>query len=105
MHTQPNTDNVTQLKKSKVTGRKDKQNQEAVIKLSEVHDKIDNLIALHKTASEASACLNEGIKKIAEKSGLLASVVRKYVIARAGENFEEEQRKVEQLNLIFTDGE
>ncbi len=101
--TQAGSQNVTELaaKRRKFVGRKDSDNQEAVIKLSEVKDRIDYLVGLHNAAKDAGAELNDGIKAIAEKSGLLASVVRKYVVAKAGDKYEEEERKVQQLSLIF----
>lgn len=86
---------------SKAKGRKDGMGQEAVIKMAPVKENIDNLIELFTKAGEASEKLNDAIKATAEKSGLLAGVVRKFVTARAGEKFEEEKRKVEQLSLIF----
>lgn len=103
MHTQPGQANVTELAKRRKSGlgRKDSQGQEAVIKLDQVKDKVDYLVGLYKTATSASADLNDGIKAIAEKSGLLASVVRKYVVAKAGDKFEEKAREVEQLSLLF----
>lgn len=103
MHTQPGQANVTELanRRKSGLGRKDSQGQEAVIKLDQVKDKIDYLVGLYKTSSDASASLNDGIKAIAEKSGLLASVVRKYVVAKAGDKFEEKAREVEQLSLLF----
>lgn len=103
MHTQPGQANVTELAKRRKSGlgRKDSQGQEAVIKLDQVKDKVDYLVGLYKTATSASSDLNDGIKAIAEKSGLLASVVRKYVVAKAGDKFEEKAREVEQLSLLF----
>lgn len=103
MHTQTGQANVTELAKRRKSGlgRKDSDGQEAVIKLDKVKEKIDHLIKLHKTAADASDALNDGIKAVAEKSGLLASVVRKYVVAKAGDKFEEKAREVEQLSLLF----
>ena len=75
--------------------------QEAVIKMAPVKENIDNLIELFTKAGEASEKLNDAIKAMAEKSGMLAVVVRKLVTARAGEKFDDEKRKVEQLSLIF----
>ena len=86
---------------SKAKSRKDADKQEAVITMKPVKDKIDDLIALYVKAGKASDKLNDAIKAVAEKAGLLASVVRKFVTARAGEKFQEEARKVEQLSLIF----
>ena len=82
-------------------GRKDAEGQEAVPQTKPVKDRINDLIALKVKADEAADKFNDAIKAVAEKAGLLASVVRKFVNARAGEKYEEESRKVEQLSLIF----
>lgn len=86
-------------------GRKGKDKQEAVIEIAKLRQKLPELVKLKKAADEASANLNDGIKAAAEKSGLLASVVRKVVVASAGENFEEKKREAEQLSLAFEEVE
>lgn len=86
-------------------GRKGRDNQEIVIKLDAVREKVQTLIDLYKLTQETAADLNDGIKAVAESSGLLASVVRKFVVARAGDKFKEKAREVEQLSLIFEVGE
>jgi len=82
-------------------GRKDADKQEQVIKTKIIKDGIDKLVALKKAADDAATDFNDAVKAAAEKSGLLATTVKKFVVARAGENFEEAQRKVEQLALVF----
>lgn len=82
-------------------GRKDADKQEAVIKTGPIKEKIDDLVALYIKMGRAADTFNDAVKATAEKSGLLASVVRKFVVARAGEKFEEEKRKCEQLQLVF----
>ena len=102
MHTQPGQANVTELaKRRKAVGRQGTDKQEAVIKLSQVKDKIDYLVGLHRTAETASKDLHDGIKAIAEKAGLLSSVVKRYVSAKAGDRFEDKVREVQQLSLLF----
>ncbi len=86
-------------------GRKDASGQEAVIKTKELKTRIDELVKLKKAADEAAVEFNDAVKAAAEKSGLLASVVRKVVTASAGENYEEEKRKAEQLSLAFEECE
>ena len=86
-------------------GRKGRDNQEAVIKLDEVREKVQTLVDLYKLTQDTAANLNDGIKAVAESSGLLASVVRKFVVARAGDHFKDKAREVEQLSLIFEVGE
>jgi hypothetical protein len=39
--------------------------------------------------------------RVAERAGFLSSVVRRIVKAHAGEKFEEEKRKVDQLGIVF----
>lgn len=86
-------------------GRKGKDKQEAVIEAAVLKKKLPELVKLKKAADEASADLNDAIKKAAEQSGLLATVVRKVVVASAGENFEEKKREAEQLSLAFEEVE
>lgn len=82
-------------------GRKNRDNQEAVIEIAALRKMLPQLITLKNNADSAASDLNDAIKAAAEKSGLLASVVRKVVVASAGENFEEKKREVEQLSLAF----
>mgnify|MGYP001563945639 CR=1 FL=1 len=91
----------TELAISKASGRKQKDGTEDVIKVKPLKDAIDDLIVLHAKAMTARGKLNDAVKVVAEKSGLLSSVVRKLVNARAGENWEEESRKVVQLGIVF----
>lgn len=92
--------NVKKIRSGPV-GRKDKEGQEAVIKLAELRDRIDDLVLLHGRAKDARTVYGDAVKAAAEKSGLLASVVRKFVAARASEDFAEHSRKAEQLALVF----
>lgn len=85
----------------KARGRKDADKQEQVIKTKFVVDRIADLCDLYSKAQATNDKLNDAIKAVAEQSGLLAATVRKFVVARAGENFEEAERKVVQLALIF----
>ena len=87
---------------SKTTkGRRNRDKQKAVVSAEPVKARIGHLIKLHKAHATAADELNEAIKAVAEKSGLLASVVRKYVTARAGEQYEEKERGVQQLAFLF----
>lgn len=85
----------------KALGRKDADKQEKVIELKIVRDRIDELIDLHNAAADAGAKFGNAIKSTAEKSGLLSATVRKFVVARAGEEFAETARRVQQLALVF----
>lgn len=85
----------------KARGRKTKDKQEAVIKPDVLRERMGELVKLKKAADSAAVELNDAIKAAAEKSGLLATVVRKAVVASAGEDFEAKHREVEQLQLAF----
>jgi hypothetical protein len=82
-------------------GRVQPDKQEAVMSLDPVKSRIAHLVKLHHANEEAAKDLSEAIKVTAEKSGLLASVVKRYVTAMAGENFEDKQREVQQLSFLF----
>ncbi len=82
-------------------GRQDRSGQEKVIDKTKLTEKLDHLVRLHTSAKEAQKDLSDAIKAVAEKSGLLASVVRKIVVAKAGESFEEKKKEAEQLALMF----
>ena len=91
----------TQAAIRKAKGRKDDTGQEAVIKMQPIKDIITDLVDLYTKAGKASDTLNDAIKAAAEKAGLQASAVRKFVVARAGEKYEEKKRDAEQLSLLF----
>jgi hypothetical protein len=92
---------VTQT--NQVRGRRDRAGQENAIELEPIRERIEGLVALYGASCTAADEFNETVKAAAENAGLLAAVVRKFVIARAGERFAEESRKVEQLSLLFTE--
>jgi hypothetical protein len=81
-------------------GRKDG-GQEAALKAKPVKDKITHLVKLYNAAREAAEDLSNGIKTVAEEAGCNAKVLRSFVVARAGESFEEKHREVEQLAFLF----
>ena len=64
---------------------------------------MDALVKLKVRADEAAEDFAEAVKKTAEQAGLLATVVRRFVVARAGEKFEEKRRECEQLDLLFSE--
>jgi hypothetical protein len=84
-------------------GRKDRDKQEAVIEAAVVHEKILYLENLCRASISAADEFNDSIKAVAEKSGLMASVVRKYVVARVSDKVEDKRRESEQLSLLFTE--
>jgi len=82
-------------------GRQGADKQEAVLKSTVLKERMSQLVKLKTAADEASQNLNDAIKAAAEKSGFLASVVRKVVVAKAGEDFDGKKREVEQLEIAF----
>lgn len=87
-------------------GRRDQTTeQETAFRLAPIRQSIAELVTLYTQQCESAARFSDAIKVTAEKSGLLASVVSKYVKARAGDQFQEAKRKVVQLSLIFELGE
>jgi hypothetical protein len=93
------TEAALEMKKG-ARGRKDK-GQEAVIKLEAAAVKIEELVELKKKADEATAALNDGVKAAAEQAGLLATVVRSFVNARASDKYDDAKTKAQQLALMF----
>lgn len=88
--------------RSSPRGRKDQTTgQEEAINMAHVKKSIEELVRLYTQQQAAAEKCSDAIKAVAEKSGLLANVLRKLVKARAGEKFEEAKRTVEQLSLVF----
>jgi len=89
---------------SKARGRKDKDKEDGgVIKIEPLRKSLRELGELAIKAAEANAKLKDAVKATAEKSGLVASVVRRLVKALGGDkdHFEDEKRKAEQTQLVF----
>jgi hypothetical protein len=87
-----------------VPGRKSstRDKQESVVRADQLTAAaIDTLVADYKYAAQAADTLSEGIKAAAERAGIQATVLRKFITARAGEKFEEKKRDAAQLNLLF----
>jgi DNA repair exonuclease SbcCD ATPase subunit len=83
------------------SGRTGRDGQEAVLRPTEVADKIDHLEKLYIKAQESSKDLNDAIKKVAEKSGYLASNIRTLVAARVKDKFVDKKRDAEQQLSLF----
>jgi len=58
-------------------------------------------VQLHVAASSAAEDLSSAVKKAAEDCGLNASVVKQFIAARAGDNYEKAEKKCQQLALLF----
>ncbi len=87
----------------KAEGRKERDGQSAVTNPKVVTDAIDNLEELHLKAAAAQTVLNEAIKKVAEKSGYLASAIKKLVNARMKDRFADKKRDAEQQLELFNE--
>jgi hypothetical protein len=82
-------------------GRTGRDGQEAVLQPGIIVDAIDNLEKLYVKSQEAGKDLNNAIKKVAEKSGYLASNIRAFVAARVGDKFADKKRDAEQQLELF----
>lgn len=94
------TDTTKPSKTRKPRARQDGK-QEAVERPQILRESMEELVRLKKASDEAAADFSEAIKAKAKEAGFLASVVRRLVVARAGDKFAEKQREVEQLALVF----
>ena len=101
MRAEANTGDTKGKRGRKAVGRQDNEGQEAVIELSVIEEREDELVALKVAAVEAAEDYSEAIKKAAEDSGLNAGTVRKFIEAKAGDKFDATKKKVTQLALIF----
>lgn len=91
----------TETVKRKPKGRVNPDDQEQVQQPQVIEKRIDELVRLKQSAETAAEEFAEGVKAAAEDSGMLASVVRRFVTARASEKFEERRRECEQLSILF----
>jgi hypothetical protein len=82
-------------------GRKDSDGTEAVIKLAPLRKALADLLNLKGKVDTATGQFNDSVKAIAERTGLMSSVVKKLVKAKAGDDYAEAHRKVEQAALVF----
>jgi hypothetical protein len=85
----------------KVVGRQDKIGQEAIIDSSVIKEREQELVRLYNRSGEAQEDLSTAIKKTAEDSGFNAAAVRRYITAKAGDDFDKQKKHVQQLALIF----
>lgn len=88
-------------KQRRAAGRQDKDGSKKVIELDELRSRLDDLVALKIKAGRAQKSYAEAVTATAEKSGLLSSVVNKFVSSRAGSNFLDNKKRAEQLALVF----
>lgn len=84
-------------------GRKDASGQSKVIQTSLVKDRLEHLCDLHQKAEDSKEALSIAIKATAEASGLLASVVKRRVVASVKDQYADRKREYDQLALLFSD--
>lgn len=87
----------------KAEGRKERDGRSAVPQPQVVADAIGELETLHTKAADAQTALNDAIKKVAEKSGYLASAIKKLVNARMKDRFADKKRDAEQQLELFNE--
>jgi hypothetical protein len=71
------------------------------IKMGAVRSSVDGLVALFITSQNAAEDFSSTIKSVAEVSGILPSVLRKLVRARAKDQVDKAKHELEQLSLVF----
>lgn len=92
---------ATRRRTRKPAGRVDRSGQEAVQDISKLNGEMQKLLKLRASLTDATTDYSEAVKKAAEKSGFLATVVRKLVDAKAGDKFEDVKRVVDQMGSAF----
>jgi hypothetical protein len=85
----------------RVRSRQGTDQQGEVIRLDELRKKLGYLIRLHTAAKDAKEEFAEAVQAVAEASGFQATVVRRFVNAKAGSTFEKKKKEAEQLSLVF----
>lgn len=87
--------------RAKGKGRMDADKTPAVKQPKVISERLDELVRLHQKAKTATEAAADAITKAGEDSGYLASSVKKLVVAKAGDKFEEKHREVEQQHELF----
>ena len=82
-------------------GRKDAEGQEKIITIKPLRKALSELLTLKGRLDTAKDRFGDAVKAVAEQSGLMSSVVRKLVKAKAGDSYDDEKRKVDQAALVF----
>jgi hypothetical protein len=88
-------------RQKRAEGRKGRDGTESVIKLETLRVRLPNLIEMLIASRLAQKQYLDGVKAVAESTGLLSSTVSRFVRARAGDSFREERMRAEQLSLVF----
>jgi hypothetical protein len=88
---------------TKARGRKSADGQEQVIKLKPMREALVNLLALKDEKDSAAAAFNEAVKAVAVRANLNASAVKKLVVAKSGDDFDDRNRIVQQTAELFSE--
>ncbi len=84
-------------------GRINPDKQEAIITLAPVKERIEELERLYQRKEDLAVAFNDGVKACAQKAGLNASVLKKFVIARLNDQLPEMHCEQDQLALLLFD--
>ena len=94
---------TAQTDRSKPSGRKERDGTEKTITMMPLRKSLRHLASLNDALDAARSSYNAGVKAIAEKTGLMATVINKLVKSRAKDTVFEEARKAEQLSMLFSE--
>jgi len=72
-----------------------------VVRLETVKVRIDHLVQLKRSATDAATEYAEAVAKTAEDSGCRPGVVKRFVSARLSEKFNDRKEEAQQLSLLF----
>src|SRR6266850_1045954 len=86
-----------------VTGRQDKDGQEAVVDLGALKKGMPKAIKLEKDLADARSDASTFYKKFAKECGLNTAQLKAAARAYANEEVESARRKADQLSLIFVE--
>ena len=64
-------------------------------------DKLDHLLKLHGAKEEAKEDFSKAVKSVAEEAGVHASVLKRFIVARWGDDFEKARARSAQLEMLF----
>ena len=81
-------------------GRKDG-GQDQVERPQVVSDKLDHLLKLHGAKEEAKEDFSKAVKAVAEEAGVHASVLKRFVVAGWGDDFDKARARSAQLEMLF----
>jgi hypothetical protein len=92
---------IQQNENRKARARKANDGQEQIVVLDALKDSLEHLVELLHLAQSAAKDYSDVIKNNAEIAGIQASVLGRFVKAKAGEKFEQHERDARQLVMLF----